>query len=46
MAKVPDPAFAIMMNYAGLAVGDLTSGVLSQIIQSRRRAATCSSTSG
>jgi MFS family permease len=38
MAKVPDPAFAIMMNYAGLAVGDLTSGVLSQIVKSRRRA--------
>jgi MFS transporter, putative metabolite:H+ symporter len=38
MAKPPDAAFAIMVNYAGLAVGDLASGSLSQIVKSRKRA--------
>ncbi len=38
MTKAPDAAFAIMVNYAGLAVGDLTSGALSQIVKSRKRA--------
>lgn len=38
MTKPPDAAFAIMVNYAGLAAGDLTSGALSQIAKSRKRA--------
>jgi putative MFS transporter len=38
MAHPPDAAFAVMVNYAGLAVGDLASGALSQIIKSRKRA--------
>jgi len=37
MAKVPDAAFAIMISYSGLAVGDFTSGALSQIVKSRKR---------
>jgi putative MFS transporter len=38
MSRPPDAAFAIMMNYSGLAIGDLSSGVLSQIVKSRKRA--------
>jgi len=38
MKTAPDAAFAIMMNYAGLAAGDLASGALSQIVKSRKRA--------
>ncbi len=38
LQTAPDAGFAIMVNYAGLAVGDLTSGVLSQILKSRKRA--------
>ncbi len=37
MSKPPDAAFAIMINYSGLAVGDFTSGALSQIVKSRKR---------
>jgi len=38
MKPAPDAGFAVMLNYAGLAVGDLTSGALSQIVKSRKRA--------
>src|SRR5207302_10463179 len=38
MKTPPDAAVAIMVNYAGLAAGDLTSGALSQIMRSRKRA--------
>ncbi|HSQ67424.1 MAG TPA: MFS transporter [Polyangiaceae bacterium] len=38
LEKAPDAAFAIMINYTGLAVGDFSSGALSQIIKSRKRA--------
>jgi putative MFS transporter len=38
MKTPPDAAVAIMVSYAGLAVGDLTSGALSQIMRSRKRA--------
>jgi MFS transporter, putative metabolite:H+ symporter len=38
MTKPPDAAFAIMVNHAGLAAGDLTSGLLSQVVKSRKRA--------
>ena len=38
MAKVPDPAMSILFCYVGLAVGDLSSGALSQILESRKRA--------
>ncbi|HEX7603213.1 MAG TPA: MFS transporter, partial [Polyangiaceae bacterium] len=38
MAKVPDPAMSILFCYVGLALGDLSSGALSQILKSRKRA--------
>jgi putative MFS transporter len=38
MKPAPDAGFAVMLNYTGLAVGDLTSGALSQIFKSRKRA--------
>lgn len=38
MVVLPDPAMAILFCYVGLAVGDLSSGVLSQLLQSRKRA--------
>ncbi|HEY2366438.1 MAG TPA: MFS transporter [Polyangiaceae bacterium] len=38
MTRAPDAAIAIAINYAGLAAGDLTSGALSQIVKSRKRA--------
>jgi MFS family permease len=38
VTPVPRPATALMVCYAGLAVGDLASGALSQILGSRRRA--------
>jgi MFS family permease len=38
MVKPPDAAIAIAINYAGLAAGDLTSGALSQVVKSRKRA--------
>jgi len=34
----PRPATALMLCYAGLAVGDIGSGLLSQLLRSRRRA--------
>ncbi|HEY5950208.1 MAG TPA: MFS transporter [Kofleriaceae bacterium] len=34
----PRPATAFMITYAGLAVGDLAAGLLSQLMRSRRRA--------
>jgi putative MFS transporter len=37
MTQAPDAGFAIMVNYTGLAVGDFSSGALSQIIKSRKR---------
>lgn len=33
-----DPAMSILFCYSGLALGDLSSGVLSQLLRSRRRA--------
>jgi putative MFS transporter len=38
MAKLPDPAMSILFCYVGLALGDLSSGALSQILKSRKRA--------
>jgi hypothetical protein len=38
LTKAPDPASAIPLCYAGLALGDLASGTLSQMLRSRRRA--------
>jgi MFS transporter, putative metabolite:H+ symporter len=38
LADKPRPATAFMITYAGLAVGDLASGLLSQWLRSRRRA--------
>jgi MFS family permease len=38
MAKIPDPAMSILFCYVGLALGDLSSGALSQILKSRKRA--------
>jgi MFS family permease len=38
LRRTPDPALAILFCYAGLAVGDLASGALSQRMRSRRRA--------
>lgn len=38
MAKLPDPAMSILFCYVGLALGDLSSGALSQILESRKRA--------
>jgi len=38
MAVAPDPAYAVLFAYAGLALGDLSSGALSQILKSRKRA--------
>ncbi len=34
----PDPALAVMICYIGLALGDLASGLISQLMRSRRRA--------
>ncbi|MFO0963230.1 MAG: MFS transporter [Phycisphaerales bacterium] len=34
----PDPGLAIMWCYVGLALGDLASGLLSQLLRSRKRA--------
>ncbi|MFM8818249.1 MAG: MFS transporter, partial [Phycisphaerales bacterium] len=36
--QVPKPGLAIMWCYVGLAAGDLASGLLSQLLKSRRRA--------
>ncbi|HUQ02480.1 MAG TPA: MFS transporter [Kofleriaceae bacterium] len=38
MKDIPKPAEALMWCYAGLAVGDLASGGLSQVLRSRRKA--------
>ncbi len=38
MTAVPDPGRAVMFCYIGLALGDLSSGALSQIIKSRKKA--------
>jgi MFS family permease len=38
MSPVPTPAVAVVCAYCGLAVGSFGSGILSQILQSRRRA--------
>ncbi len=38
MKTPPDAGFAVMMNYSGLAAGDLASGFLSQLLKSRKRA--------
>jgi putative MFS transporter len=37
MSPEPSPARALLWSYAGLAVGDLASGALSQVLASRRR---------
>jgi len=37
MTAVPSPGRAVLFAYTGLAIGDLTSGALSQIIRSRNR---------
>jgi MFS family permease len=36
--RLPSPGLAIMWCYVGLALGDLASGLLSQVLRSRRRA--------
>jgi len=38
LAEKPRPATAFMITYAGLAVGDVAAGLLSQWLRSRRRA--------
>jgi MFS transporter, putative metabolite:H+ symporter len=38
LAPAPKPATALMLCYAGLAVGDIGSGLVSQWLRSRRRA--------
>ncbi len=38
LAQMPKPARAVMLMYAGLAVGDFASGLLSQWLQSRKKA--------
>ncbi len=38
MTQPPDPAYAVFFMYAGLAVGDLSSGLLSQRLKSRKKA--------
>ena len=38
MPKAPDPAYAVLFAYAGLALGDFSSGALSQLMESRKRA--------
>lgn len=38
MANIPKAGMAVLSCYAGLAVGDLFSGVLSQFLRSRRKA--------
>ncbi|MFM7051248.1 MAG: MFS transporter [Planctomycetota bacterium] len=38
LAEKPSPAKAIMWCYVGLAAGDLASGLLSQVLRSRKRA--------
>ena len=40
MATAPNAGRAILFTYVGLALGDLSSGALSQIIKSRKRAVT------
>jgi MFS transporter, putative metabolite:H+ symporter len=37
MAPAPEASKAVMWAYAGLAVGDLSSGALSQLVKSRKR---------
>ena len=37
MSPLPQPGRAVMLCYIGLAVGDLTSGALSQLLRSRTR---------
>ncbi len=37
MAEVPKPASAVLWMYLGLAAGDLASGALSQILQTRKK---------
>lgn len=38
MSEVPVPAKAIMFNYIGLCLGDICSGLFSQLVKSRRKA--------
>ncbi|HRH56561.1 MAG TPA: MFS transporter [Chitinophagales bacterium] len=38
MTEVPVPAKAIMYNYIGLCIGDISSGVISQYLRSRKKA--------
>lgn len=37
LAELPKPSRAVMLMYAGLAVGDFASGVLSQVLRSRKK---------
>ncbi len=38
LAPAPSPADAVLYGYIGLAIGDISSGVLSQLLRSRRKA--------
>jgi MFS family permease len=38
MTEIPVPAKAIMYNYIGLCIGDISSGVISQYLKSRKKA--------
>ena len=38
VTPAPDPGYAIAVGYSGLALGDIAAGLLSQKLQSRRRA--------
>lgn len=40
MSVIPDPGKAVLFAYIGLAVGDFVSGVLSQILRSRKKVST------
>lgn len=40
MAEVPSPATAIMLAYAGISLGDVACGLLSQALKSRKQALT------
>jgi MFS family permease len=42
MDPVPSPAVAVVFAYSGLAIGSFGSGILSQVLGSRRRAITAS----
>ena len=37
MSEAPDPAYAVLFAYAGLALGDFSSGALSQYLRTRKK---------